>query len=241
MDIDIVWENRHLLVIDKPSGIVVNRAKTVSGETIQDWAEKRWKVESGKLKVKKGSEFYRRLGIVHRLDKETSGLLIIAKTEGAFIDLQTQFKKRKVKKEYRALVHGKVVSKRGKIKAPVSRLSWNRERFGVTVGGKSATTAFKVIYYLSYKGANYTYLMVFPKTGRTHQIRVHFKYLGFPVVSDKFYVGRKRLRGDKKICPRMFLHASGVKFQHPINKKEISVTSRLPRDLRAVISKMKRI
>ncbi|MFZ5366274.1 MAG: RluA family pseudouridine synthase [Patescibacteria group bacterium] len=234
----IVFEDSQILVIDKPAGMVVNRAETAKEETVQDWVEKKFKIENLKFKIE-------RAGIVHRLDKETSGLLLIAKTPEAFQNLQKQFKERKVKKKYLALVHGKVEPGVGEIRAPVGRLPWSREKFGIVPGGREAKTKYAVIATRKYtpqlltskltshiSPPQLTLLELIPETGRTHQIRVHLKYLGHPIVSDEKYAGRKTSREDRKWCPRMFLHASYLGFFHPKKGKWIEFSSPLPEDLK---------
>jgi 23S rRNA pseudouridine1911/1915/1917 synthase len=226
----VIFEDESLLVLDKPAGVVVNRAKTTKDETIQDWLE-------GYLKLKDRG-IGDRAGIVHRLDKETSGVLVVAKTKGVFENLQAQFKARKVKKEYTALVHGKVEIKTGTIEVPVGRLPWNRERFGVLPGGRAAETKYRVKEYYKKGGEDFSLLILKPKTGRTHQIRIHLKYLGYPIVSDTFYAGRKRARADRQWCPRVFLHAAKIVFNHPVSKKRVEHTSELPRELSACLRKL---
>jgi 23S rRNA pseudouridine1911/1915/1917 synthase len=247
MEIPIVYEDECLLVVDKPSGIVINRAESVKEETIQDWAEKKYQISNipglaaraGKYQKEENSDFYKRAGIVHRLDKETSGLLLIAKNPRAFSHLQAQFKERLVEKKYQALVHGIVVPEKGEIKASVGRLAWNRERFGVIAGGREAVTSYIVLSTFKTKFGNFSLLEVTPHTGRTHQIRIHLKYLGFPVVSDSFYAGRKTARGDKLFCPRLFLHAISLKFRHPETGEYLIVESKLPEDLKKVLESLK--
>lgn len=261
----IIYEDNDLLVIDKPAGVVVNRAETVKEETIQDWAENKLRIKSPffklraseKLKIKNNSDFYNRGGIVHRLDKETSGLLIIAKNKAAFWELQRQFKDREVEKKYLTLVHGEVKPTEGKIEALIKRNPFNRKKFGVFLGGREAVTEYKIRrYYLPIKilpcrqaglvdvfntkiqkrKEKLTLVEVFPRTGRTHQIRVHFKYLGHPVVSDENYAGRKTARDDRKFCPRLFLHAFYLKFKQPMTKKELIFELELPEDLQTVLN-----
>ncbi|MBI4057802.1 RluA family pseudouridine synthase [Candidatus Microgenomates bacterium] len=231
----ILYEDDYLLVIDKPAGVVVNRAESIKGETVQDWVEQKLKVQSAKFKVVENSDFVRRAGIVHRLDKETSGVLIVAKTSDAFENLQAQFKERKVEKSYVALVHGCVEPEEGTISAPVGRLPWNRERFGVLPGGREAETRYKVesrkYRVFGNKREEFSLLELYPKTGRTHQIRVHLKSIGHPVVGDMFYAGRKTARHDRQWCPRLFLHAQSIIFQHPSENRKVTVTSPLPEDL----------
>jgi 23S rRNA pseudouridine1911/1915/1917 synthase len=144
MDISILYEDEDLLAINKPPGVVVNRSESVKGETIQDWADK--KVFSSEFIVQSQQDkiFKERSGTVHRIDKETSGILLIAKNPNSFEKLQAQFKERTIKKTYLALVHGDLVPQEGEIRAPVGRLPWNRERFGIVPGGKEAVTTYKV-------------------------------------------------------------------------------------------------
>lgn len=225
----IIFEDDDVLVVDKPAGMVVNRAETVKGKTLQDWVEEHleWDWES--------LDFVRRSGIVHRLDKETSGLLLVAKTPQVFAALQKQFKERQVKKSYLALVHGKIEPSRGMIEASISRSPFDRKKFGVFLGGREAETKYKVLS-IRYKEANfYSLVELEPKTGRTHQIRVHLKYIGHPVVGDEKYAGRKTARSDRKWCPRQFLHASFLSFTQPKTGKKIKFSSKLPSDLKQAI------
>ena len=242
---EIIFEDSQILVIDKPSGVVVNRAESVKEETVQDWAEKKLEIENCpakrdpalREKLKIASDFVRRAGTVHRLDKETSGLLVIAKTPGAFEDLKAQFKQRKVKKKYLALVYGKMESRQGEISLPIKRLAWDRKKFGIVPGGKKSRTKYRLITHyplpitcLPAGIAHYSYLEMEPETGRTHQIRVHFKHLSHPLVGDLKYAGR-RVKKDKEFCPRLFLHASHLSFAHPKTKKKMEFKSALPQDL----------
>lgn len=246
-DIYIIHEDEDILVIDKPAGMTVNKAETTKGEiTVQDWMEKRSKIKEQNSKIKeflnnesewnKEEEFYNRGGIVHRLDKETSGILVIAKNPKAFAELQRQFKERLIKKEYIALAHGKVAPETGEINIPVGRLPWNRKQFGVIAGGRESVTHYKVLnYYQDKDGENYSLLELYPKTGRTHQIRVHLKYIGHPIFSDFLYAGRKTARKDRNILPRVFLHAANLTLFHPATGKEMTFESKLPEELRELV------
>lgn len=265
----IIFEDESLLVLEKPAGIVVNRVESASGETVQDWliAYGKWLIDRSDIGE---TDFDRRAGIVHRLDKETSGLLLVAKTPEAFVELQKQFKERVVKKRYLALVHGKVEPSEGEVRAPVGRLPWSREKFGVLPGGREAMTKYAVISVVARgsvglcphptssssvrrtAGARwgspapatprlqiFTLLELFPETGRTHQIRIHLKYLGYPIVADATYAGRKTARQDRVWCSRLFLHASFLGFKHPASKEWMEFKSELPEDLKAVLGKAK--
>jgi 23S rRNA pseudouridine1911/1915/1917 synthase len=255
----IVFEDNSLLVIDKPSGWVVNRAKSVKSPTVQDWVEDYFGSQNSMLSEVEASDskfpldFINRSGIVHRLDKDTSGLLIIAKTPDAFTNLQAQFKHRQVKKTYLALVHGRVEPEQGTISVPVGRQTFNRHRFGIIPGGRPSVTKYQVVSYPSQAssrvgpsktgGSNpardattFTLLKLHPQTGRTHQLRVHLKYIGHPIVSDPLYLGRKTLKKDLRWCPRLFLHAAQLSFSHPIDNRQLSLTCDLPEELQKLIS-----
>ncbi len=229
----VIYQDDQILVIDKPSGLVVNRAKSVRGKTLQDWIEKKFKINSSlrqnreNYELKIASEFVRRSGIVHRLDKDTSGVMIVAKTLQAFTNLQRQFKQRKVRKKYLALTHGKVEPKVGDIRMPLGRQSENRKKFTVRLGGRQAETKYQVLKIID----DLSLVVVTPKTGRTHQIRVHLKHIDHPLVADPIYLGKKRLKQDQTWCPRLFLHAHSLSFFHPQTKKRLIFKARLPEDL----------
>ncbi len=180
-------------------------------------------------------DFFNRSGIVHRIDKETSGILLIAKTPEAFGELQRQFKEREVKKTYLALVHGKLVPEEGEIRAPIARLPWNPERFGIVPGGKEAITKYNVYkYYNNYNG--YSVVELSPETGRTHQIRVHLKYVNHPIVGDYLYAGRKTSRGDRVWAPRVMLHAWKISFTHPSSGETLAIEAPIPDDMKKIIN-----
>ena len=229
MEPTVIFEDDSLLVLNKPAGWVVNDAETVKHNLVVQ----RWLTDHYNFETIGDREF--RCGIVHRLDKETSGILLIAKTKDAFYELQRQFRERIVEKTYLALVHGEVIPKEGKIEAEVGRLPWRRDRFGVLPGGRDSLTYYKVVSIYDIQNTKYSLVEFYPKTGRTHQIRIHAKYIGHPLVSDDFYAGRKTARKDRKWCPRLFLHAKGINFLHPVTKKELKFESELATDLQAVL------
>ncbi len=217
----ILFEDTSLLVLDKPSGLTVNRAESQKEETLEDWLAKRI------VSVE-------RSGIVHRLDKDTSGLLLAAKTPEALINLQDQFKSREVVKKYLALVHGIVLPGEGTISAPIERNPFNRMRFGVFPGGREARTDYRVLRQFG----EYALLELTPHTGRTHQIRVHLKYINHPIVSDPIYGGRKNYQADIKLCSRLFLHATYLRIRHPVTGEWLEFNCPLPSDLQAVLDKL---
>ena len=258
MDIPILFEDDCLFVVNKPPGIVVNRAESVKGETIQDWVEDYlhlssrppsrdpasakdgFRVKPGMTEVGSASDFYSRAGIVHRIDKETSGCLLIAKRPDAFAELQRQFKERIVKKTYLAIAHGKIVPVEGEIRAPVGRLPWNRERFGIVPGGKEAVTRYKVLQGVVLHGKTTLYevfslVELYPETGRTHQIRVHLKYINHPIVGDYLYAGRKTARDDRTWALRVMLHAWKISFTHPVSGETLAIEALIPDDMNTII------
>ena len=238
MDIPILFQDDDLVIVNKPAGVIVNRANTVREETIQDWIDKNLKLQNSNLKEEE-KDFRLRSGLVHRIDKETSGCLIIAKNPQSFFKLQTAFKERLIKKEYVALVHGKLTPNVGEVNAPVGRLPWNRQHFGVVPGGKEAHTHYSVErYYSDNLGNNYTLARLAPTTGRTHQIRVHMKYLGFPLVGDYLYAGRKQQDKDRTWCPRVFLHAAKITFPLLQSSEMKTISAPLPLDLNNVLNSL---
>ncbi len=219
--LNIAYEDDEVLVIDKPAGISVHPGAGGQGGTLANALLAQYpsleKVgESG------------RPGIVHRLDKNTSGLMIVAKSEGALKSLARQFKSRDVVKRYSALVKSKVKPDEGLINAPLGRNPKNRKRMALVAGGREAVTSYKVKRHLN----DYTLLEVTPKTGRTHQIRVHMASVGHPIVGDAVY-GSKHPGLD-----RHFLHASYLKFRLPKDSKHIELESRLPSDLQMVLDNL---
>ena len=236
-DIKIIYEDDDILVLDKPSGITVNNSDTTKNEkTLQDFAEEKLNIQKSKPVGAESADFYDRSGIVHRIDKETSGILLVAKNKESFENLQLQFKERKVDKAYIALVHGHVDSLEGQIAVPVGRLPWNRKRFGVLIGGREAITFYKVLEKLE---KPFTLLELVPKTGRTHQIRVHLQYFNHPIFGDFLYAGRKTSRQDRKILERFFLHAQKINFYHPRTGERVGFESKLPPELENALDYLK--
>ncbi|MBC7242178.1 MAG: RluA family pseudouridine synthase [Anaerolineae bacterium] len=232
--LDILYEDDHLLVINKPAGMVVHPAPGHTSGTLVNallarfpaWAELDW-WESEEEDEEEAGVDYPRPGIVHRLDKDTSGLLIVAKSASARGALQAQFQARQVEKVYLALVHGMPSAPAGLIDAPIGRDPRQRKRMAVVAEGRPAVTAYRVLEPLG----EYALLEVMPKTGRTHQIRVHLAFIGHPVVGDEVY-GRRRSR---LACPRQFLHAARLSFRHPVTGRPMEFSAPLPPDLQAVL------
>lgn len=239
--LEIAYEDDSLMVLVKPSGQTVNRMVTTRKEvTVQDELEERFGITRSEEGV--GG----RAGIVHRLDKGTSGILVVAKTQRAFKDLQAQFKARRVAKEYLALVHGEA-PREGRVEAPLARHPKQRFRFAVVEGGRQALTEFKREGVFERgvargeprgRGERYSLLRICPTTGRTHQIRVHLKHIGHPVVADPFYLSRKKLEDDLAFCPRLFLHAVSLSFVHPATGARMRLEAELSEDLREALTSL---
>lgn len=217
----IIHEDDSIVIINKPSGWVIDK--------VQEWLAKNFQFSIFSFREC-------RHGLTHRLDKETSGCLIIAKDIESFKNIQKQFAERSVKKTYLALLHDKLIPEIGKVEVTVGRLPWKRTRFGVLEGGRESISEYKVIKYLEDEKDNeYSLVEFYPQTGRTHQIRIHAKHLHHPIVSDEFYAGRKRARSDRKWCPRLFLHAQKIQFTHPVSGERVKIEAQLPEDLKEVL------
>lgn len=226
---EVIYEDDNVIILDKPSGWITNLSSSVTNQpVVESWLSENFRYQISESKLY-------RSGIVHRIDKETSGLLIVAKNKTSFKNLQKQFKQRVIHKTYKALVHGKLKEPEGVVNLPVGRLPWNRKRFGVMPGGRVSETKYKTVGVYLKGSEKYSFVRVNPKTGRTHQIRIHFKYLGHPLVGDEFYAGRKTSRNDRLWCPRLFLHASKISFLHPVTNKRSQFISKLPKELKDIL------
>lgn len=227
--LDVVYEDDDLLVVNKPAGMVVHPSHGHSQGTLVNALLARYP----NLAVGDSG----RPGIVHRLDRDTSGLIVVAKTEQALEHLCQQFKSRKVQKTYLALVHGQPSAPKGIIEAPVGRDPRQRQRMAVIADGRPARTRYEVWEELG----DYSLLSVAPETGRTHQIRVHLAWLDVPVVGDSVYGhGRRarRAKGDMGL-ERQFLHAWRLSFERPDDKGSLSLEAPLPADLQQTIDSLR--
>ncbi|HYP54893.1 MAG TPA: RluA family pseudouridine synthase [Solirubrobacterales bacterium] len=216
-EVGVVHLDDALAVVDKPAGLVVHPAPSHRGPTLVD--------ELGEL-LGGGAE-PERPGIVHRLDKGTSGLLVVARSDAAHAALQEAVRRREVERVYLALAHGRIGSRTGTIDAPIGRAAKQRHRMAVSgAASRQARTHFEVVESLAAE----TYLEVRLETGRTHQIRAHFAAIGHPLVGDPTYGGE-----EKYGLSRQFLHAHRLAFDHPASGKRLSFESELPPDLAAAL------
>ncbi len=246
ISISIIYQDADFMVIDKPAGLVSTPAESIVEKTVSDILQKEY------------GNTLDRGGVVHRLDKDTSGILLAAKTQVAFDALQDQFRERTVHKSYLALVHQFIPAK-GTVNGSIARNPENREKFTVLEGGKEAVTDYELVqkYQMSEEKmlelfpdfnsiqrrkmaktnyAQFSLVRAFPKTGRTHQIRVHLKHINYPIVGDEKYGGRKIVRLDHRWCQRQFLHAANISLLHQITKQPVEFESPLPSDLAQSLS-----
>ncbi|MFT3743234.1 MAG: RluA family pseudouridine synthase [Pyrinomonadaceae bacterium] len=231
--LDIVYEDEFLAVINKPAGMVVHPGAGVQTGTLANAIAFHF-AESFAEQNRDNPESTR-IGIVHRLDKDTSGLIVVAKSDEMHEALSEQFRKREVYKSYVTLVHGMVEQTIGKVDAPIGRNKHNRLRMKVANHGRSALSLWKV----RKRFDKFTLLDIEIKTGRTHQIRVHMAYINHPVVGDEIYnEGRDNTVADNTIrkaiasMPRFFLHAEKLSFTHPKTGERLEFTQEMPTELK---------
>lgn len=230
--ITILYEDKHMLVLDKPAGVVVNRAETVRGKTIQDWMEEKFKTNETKGEGYDEVTFRKRSGVAHRLDKETSGCLVAAKTPEALAGILKAFKERKVKKHYLAVVHGRLEPLRGTVRLPMARSRKERQMWQVHYEGKAAETSWRVEKFFTKNGEEYSLVSLYPKTGRTHQIRVHMAFLKHPLAGDDKYLNRQKAEKDRQEAGRLMLHARGIELTEPLSGEKVNIESPLPEDFK---------
>ena len=232
IDLDIIREDDDILVLNKPAGLVVHPGAGNADGTLVN----------GLLNYVPDLGFLPRAGIVHRLDKDTSGIMVVAKNEASYLNLIDQLKNRTVKRKYLAVVVGQPVSG-GVIDKPIGRHPKHRTKQAIVGSGKEAITDYKI----KEKFDGYTLLLASLKTGRTHQIRVHFSSNDFPIVGDPLYGGKKKfapgtseeLRKKLAEINRQALHAYSLSFNHPINKKVITNSAPMPPDMEELIESLR--
>ena len=225
--IDVIYVDENVIVVNKPAGMVVHPGAGNTQDTLVNAILHRWP------EIARVGEA-ERPGIVHRLDKETSGVLILARNETAYNWLVRQFKSRKTKKTYLALVDGEMPTPTGRVEAAIGRDEKNRQRMAVAYGdkGKNAITEYHTLE----KYVDHTLLEVQPLTGRTHQIRVHMAFLGCPVTGDRIYGRRKRSLD----IPRFFLHAHKLSIRLPGEEEPTEFTAPLAADLKEILTTLEK-
>lgn len=222
--IDIIYQDADLAVVYKPQGMVVHpSAGHHSGTLVNALLHN--------LDDLSGINGEIRPGIVHRIDKDTSGLLMVAKNDKAHNFLAAQLKDKTVKREYIALVHGRIPHKKGTIDGPIGRSKDDRKKYAVVDAGKDAVTHFDV---LETFGEDYSLISCHLETGRTHQIRVHLNYIGFPIAGDPLYGPRKTLQGEGQ-----FLHAKTIGFNHPSTGEYMEFSSDFPEVFQNTLNDLK--
>ncbi len=224
--LDVVYEDKDILVVNKQKGLVVHPGNGNPDGTLVNAIMARCKDSLSGI----GGEI--RPGIVHRIDKDTSGLLIVAKNDRAHINISEQIKNHEVKKTYTALVRGRVKENEATIDMPIARSIKDRTKMAVSKNGKNAVTHIKVLE----RFKNYTLLEVNIETGRTHQIRVHLSQIGYPIVGDYVYSNGKNPFG---VVGQM-LHSTSLKFKHPTSNEEMSLKADLPKYFEKVLEELRR-
>ena len=229
----IIYEDEALAVINKPAGMVVHPGAGVAGGTLANAIAYHFNLQIA------DSKFQNRVGIVHRLDKDTSGLIVVAKTEEIHEKLSEQFRNREVYKSYVALVHGAIAEKSGTIDQPIAREKHNRTKMSVRKHGRNAVSLWKV----RKRFEKFTLLNVEIKTGRTHQIRVHLAFINHPVVGDETYnSGRDKTVKDLNVrqaitdLNRFFLHAERLNFTHPLTAEKLEFYQPIPEELKNLLT-----
>ena len=226
IQIEIIYEDKDIIVVNKPKGMVVHPANGNPDGTLVNAIMAICKDSLSGI----GGEL--RPGIVHRLDKDTSGVLIVVKNDKAHINMSEQIKEHEVEKTYIALVRGIVKENEASINMPIGRSEKDRKKMAVKKNGKSAITHFKVIE--RFPKHNCTLLEIKIETGRTHQIRVHLSHIGYPIIGDEVYSSGKNEWNIKGQC----LHAKSLKFRHPITNKEMFLEAKIPEYFKNILREL---
>jgi 23S rRNA pseudouridine1911/1915/1917 synthase len=226
---DIVYEDEYMLVINKPAGIPTQATYSSIKGTVIEAVENYYAAMGKKQYVR----------LIHRLDKGTTGVLMISKNAKSNSGLTYQFREKKVRKEYVAIVSGIPKAKTGTIETSIAKIKGSYTRYGITkTGGKPAISRYEVLRELS----GHSVVLVKPLTGRTHQIRVHLSHLGHPILGDELYGGSERLLLESKgeihdiNISRVMLHARSISLSHPKDKRKINIRAKMPRDMKYIIN-----
>ena len=228
IDFGIAYEDQDLLIVEKPSGMVVHPGHGNLTGTLQN----------GLLYYLPSLKNLPRGGLIHRLDKDTSGLLVVAKTSHSYTQMVSALEKREILREYRAICVG-ALSSGGKVDAKISRDTKNRIKFAISKNGKQALTHFRILR----KFEKHTYIGLRLDTGRTHQIRVHMSHIKYPLLGDPLYGKRlivpqsasKTLQSKLQQFKRQALHANKISLRHPITHQELTIRSKIPEDILSIL------
>ncbi|MFC1856060.1 RluA family pseudouridine synthase [Thermodesulfobacteriota bacterium] len=229
---DILYEDEHIICINKPANVPTQATYSSIKGTVLEMVEEHYKSQKKKQYVR----------LIHRLDKGTTGVLLLSKTPDANKDLTAQFREKKMQKEYLAIVHGAIKQKTGKIDTFIAKVKGRYNKYeNVRDGGKRAMSNYTVKN--SFK--KYSLVIVRPETGRSHQIRVHMSHIGHPILGDELYGGKTRMvikKGEELIdmnISRAMLHAHMLTLTHPKSKKKLKLTAKLPDDMNNIIQLLK--
>jgi 23S rRNA pseudouridine1911/1915/1917 synthase len=240
--LDVIYEDSDILAVNKPAGLVVHPAYGHERGTLVNALLFR----TITLSALNGPE---RPGIVHRLDRDTTGVIVIAKNDSAHMELGRMFADREVKKEYLAIAAGEMRSSPVTVDEPIGRSKFDRKKMAVRRdGGREALTVFDAVE----KFRGFTFVRCRPKTGRTHQIRLHLKHLNLPVLCDEMYsnrsvlyeselAGKKRLEKEIPLIERQALHAAAINFKHPRSGEEMNFSAPIPEDMERTLEAMRRL
>ena len=240
--LDILFEDEQLAVINKPNGMVVHPAKG-------HWQGTLTAALAHHLEQLSEIGGQTRPGIVHRLDRDTSGVIVVAKNDAAHLALAKQFEQREVTKEYFAICYGRVDRDRDMIDAPIGAHRHQREKMAIREGHSTSRDA-STFYEVDQRIGNFSTLRVFPKTGRTHQIRVHLNHIGHPIVCDVLYTGQRTITerqvqrgtpGGPDLLTRMALHAHRISFEHPKSQQQVAFEAPIPEPLTDFITSLERL
>ncbi len=242
MNIPILYEDSEVVVIDKPVGLVIHSDGRTKEYTLVDWVYEHYplvaEAQVGEPIILTNGETIEKPGIVHRIDRETSGVLIIAKTQESFLNLKSQFQARTIKKNYKAIVHGFFKDTQGIIDKPIGRSTSDFRKWSAEYGARGelrpSVTEYQVLGQGVADGAKLSYLDVFPHTGRTHQIRVHLKAVGHAILGDKLYAPKASFALGLE---RVALHAASIMFRN-IKGEEKSVEAPMPEDFGNAVAKL---
>ncbi len=236
MDLPILYEDNDIVAINKPAGLVVHGDGRTTEPTVVDWILEKYpeaKDVGEPIELTNGGTIIRP-GIVHRIDRDTSGVLLIAKTENAFVFLKSQFQRRDTRKTYNAFVYGSMKENEGEINRPITRSRKDFRLWSAQRGGRGEARDAVTIYKVLKRTEEASFIEAHPLTGRTHQIRVHFKAINHPIVADALYAPkREALLGFKRLA----LHAREIIFEN-IAGKEIHVEAPYPPDFEFALSKL---